>query len=69
MKQYFNTIDICRYVGISKTTAWRLKRDGRWIPQPPTMFHSRPMWSTEEVEEWKNGLKLATHRQPTLRTA
>lgn len=64
MKQYLNTSDICREIGISRMTAWRMKRQGRWIAQPPTMFHTIPMWSLGEYEAWKKGLKLATRPQP-----
>lgn len=50
--EWLNTTEICVLVGISYTTAWRMKRDGLWIPEPPVQLRGVQKWSRLQVDAW-----------------
>ena len=42
--------EVCDRVGVSRTSIWRLVRNGRF-PRPTTVG-VRPRWSEVEIQEW-----------------
>lgn len=53
-KDYFNTKQVCAYLGISRTTLWRYRKDGYF---PKTYkWKTTVYWRKEDIEKWGESL-------------
>ena len=51
IEKHLSVADVCRLFGISRTTAWRLVRDGRLAP-PTRLSPGRVAWPASAVESY-----------------
>ena len=56
--QLLKNSEVCRMVGISRTTLWRLVRDGTF-PNPLKISSMTRRWPASEVEAWMRSLSPA----------
>lgn len=43
--------DVAKKIGVSRTTLWRLERDGRFPPRR-RISENVVAWSEEDIDEW-----------------
>ena len=51
LEKHYSVGDFCRQLGISRTTCWRLVRDGRLAP-PTRLSPNRVAWPQSAVEAY-----------------
>jgi predicted DNA-binding transcriptional regulator AlpA len=64
--QFLRTRDVCRLLGISKPTLWRLRRANAF-PEPTELTNRVIGWRRSELEEWlstRNRGTRASNRPP-----
>ena len=54
IERYISVAEICALLGISRTTCWRLVRDGR-IQAPTRLSPNRVAWPASAVEAYLSG--------------
>ena len=51
IERHFSVAEICAQLGISRTTCWRLVRDGR-LQAPTRLSANRVAWSQSAIEAY-----------------
>lgn len=51
LERHYSVAELCRDLGISRTTAWRLVRDGK-LPKPVAVSERRRAWPESAVVQY-----------------
>ncbi|PDT55152.1 transcriptional regulator [Sinorhizobium sp. NG07B] len=48
---FYTVKDVCRLLAVSRTTLWRMRKDGSF-PEPIPMYGRMIRWPKPQVDEW-----------------